>query len=227
MSKERPYFKFRCDEWLTGDVTLELFSVQGLFTSICAYYWKKNCSTTIAKLKRRYSTATEEMWQTLVDENIMKCDDSGLISINFLDEQWKEMDDNHQTKAEAGRKGAKKRWGNNSTPKKVPLAKHGNREVEREKEKEKKKKYGIFKNVTLKDSEVKKLGEDFGKEKASAAVKFLSEYREEKGYRNKSDYLSIRRWVLKAVDEQKKNPGKSTGSFEIAEESPYTESTDE
>jgi len=114
MSKERPYFKFTCDSWLTGDITLEDFSLQGLFASACAYYWKKDCKMSMAKLKRRYSSATDEMWKTLLDEDIIKECTSGVISISFLDRQWNEMDNAHKEKSDAGKKGAEKRWGSHS-----------------------------------------------------------------------------------------------------------------
>jgi hypothetical protein len=70
--------------------------------------------------------------------------------------------------------------------------------------KEPKKQRGEFKNVLLTDSESRKLIEEYGEVKATMCVNFLSAYREEKGYKNKSDYLSIRRWVVRAVDEKPK-----------------------
>jgi hypothetical protein len=72
---------------------------------------------------------------------------------------------------------------------------------------EAKKQRGEFKNVLLTDTESKKLIEEYGKEKAQACVNFLSAYREEKGYKNRSDYLSIRRWVANAVDETSAKKG--------------------
>jgi len=40
-----------------------------------------------------------------------------------------------------------------------------------------------------------------------AAIEFLSGYIEEKGYKSKSHYLAIRRWVIDAVSKQKKQTG--------------------
>ena len=68
--------------------------------------------------------------------------------------------------------------------------------------KQSKKKYGEFNNVLLTDEEAEKLHNDYG-EDAIGIVEFLSSYRAEKGYKNKSDYLSIKRWVANAFYEQK------------------------
>lgn len=64
-----------------------------------------------------------------------------------------------------------------------------------------KKVYGKFENVKLTDDEATKLHEEFG-EDAIGIVDFLSAYRAEKGYKNKSDYLSIKRWVVDAFYKQ-------------------------
>jgi hypothetical protein len=66
--------------------------------------------------------------------------------------------------------------------------------------------YGTFKNVTLTEEESKKLITEYGEQKANAMIDFLSAYREEKGYKNKSDYLSLRRWVSTAVDKKSDKP---------------------
>lgn len=64
-----------------------------------------------------------------------------------------------------------------------------------------KKKYGEFENVLLTDEEAQKLHNEFGDD-AIGIVDYLSSYRAEKGYKNKSDYLSIKRWVANAYFEQ-------------------------
>lgn len=57
-------------------------------------------------------------------------------------------------------------------------------------------KYGEYKNVLLKDEEYQKLLElESGKE----AIEFLSEYIEMKGYKAKSHYLAIKKWVFDAL----------------------------
>lgn len=66
-------------------------------------------------------------------------------------------------------------------------------------------KYGQYKNVLLTEKEYNTLiGMTDGKE----AIEFLSEYREYKGYKAKSDYLAIRKWVFNALKEQRQKQEK-------------------
>lgn len=60
-------------------------------------------------------------------------------------------------------------------------------------------KYGKYNNVLLtEDEHAKLLAEERGKE----AIEYFSDYRERKGYKAKSDYLSIKKWVFTALDEE-------------------------
>ena len=65
-------------------------------------------------------------------------------------------------------------------------------------------KYGSYKNVLLTEVEYNKLLKE---PNGAEAIEFLSNYREYKGYKAKSDYLAIRKWVFDALkeEEQKKN----------------------
>ena len=68
-------------------------------------------------------------------------------------------------------------------------------------------KYGEYKNVLLKDEELQKLKEEY--ENWEELIKYLDEYIEMKGYKAKSHYLCITKWVIKAVeDEQRKEKQK-------------------
>lgn len=64
----------------------------------------------------------------------------------------------------------------------------------------KKHKYGKYKNILLTDEEYKKLE---SKQDGLNAIEYLSEYREYKGYKAKSDYLAILKWVFNAMKEDK------------------------
>lgn len=66
-------------------------------------------------------------------------------------------------------------------------------------------KHGEYQHVLLTDKEMGKLIETYGKDIAERAVEFLDAYIEEKGYKAKSHYLTIRRWVIDAVKEKKNN----------------------
>lgn len=63
--------------------------------------------------------------------------------------------------------------------------------------KEKKKHYAD--NITLTESEYEKLCAEYGKDLADGSVSHLSSYKIEQGYKTKSDYLTIKRWVIDAI----------------------------
>lgn len=69
-------------------------------------------------------------------------------------------------------------------------------------------KHGEFQHVRLTDNEFKKLCDDFGIPMAHNAVVFLDEYIEMKGYKAKSHYLAIRKWVIDAVKEKEQKQSK-------------------
>lgn len=66
--------------------------------------------------------------------------------------------------------------------------------------------FGEYGHVLLTTQEYKRLVADYGNEKAKKAVQFLDEYIEEKGYKSKSHYLAIRRWVVSALGERQQAP---------------------
>lgn len=62
-------------------------------------------------------------------------------------------------------------------------------------------KHGEYGHVTLSDEEIHKLTVDYG-DLAKDAITYLDEYVEMKGYKHKSSYLAIRKWVISAVKER-------------------------
>lgn len=64
-----------------------------------------------------------------------------------------------------------------------------------------------FKNIKIKPFEFEKLCTEFTQEITEKAIKYLSAYKIEKGYKTKSDYLTIRRWVIDAVKKQNTQNG--------------------
>lgn len=86
------------------------------------------------------------------------------------------------------------------------------KEIEKDKEiesesmtrtpKESKSTFGEYKHVRLKDSELAKLVNEYGQAMTDACITFLDEYIEMKGYKAKSHYLCIRKWVIDAVKER-------------------------
>lgn len=71
-------------------------------------------------------------------------------------------------------------------------------------DKNEKKIYGEYRHVRLTESEREKLDIDFGVEKALDLITYLDEYIEMKGYKAKNHNLAIRKWVVDAVEKQKK-----------------------
>ena len=66
--------------------------------------------------------------------------------------------------------------------------------------KKKKNIYGEYKNVLLTDKEFKSLKSEYSN--YEELIKYLDEYIEMKGYKAKSHYLCIKKWVLDAVNKQ-------------------------
>lgn len=63
-------------------------------------------------------------------------------------------------------------------------------------------KYGEYKNVLLKDEELQKLKDKY--ENWKDLIQYLDEYIEMKGYKAKSHYLCITKWVVDAVKKKNK-----------------------
>lgn len=82
---------------------------------------------------------------------------------------------------------------------------------EKEEGKEVKNIYGEYRHVRLTEPEWDKLCNEYGNDKTREAIKYLDEYIEMKGYKAKSHYLALRKWVFKAVKEdQERNKPHNT-----------------
>lgn len=73
-----------------------------------------------------------------------------------------------------------------------------------ESKKAKKKTYGEYQNVRLTEKEFDSLLECYGQTNTLDFIQYLDEYIEMKGYKAKSHYLCIKKWVVDAV-KQKNN----------------------
>lgn len=69
--------------------------------------------------------------------------------------------------------------------------------------------FGEYNHVKLTTEEHRRLIEQYGEDDTAEAVRFLDEYIEEKGYKSKSHYLTMKKWVYNAVNEHR---GKRTAS---------------
>ena len=70
------------------------------------------------------------------------------------------------------------------------------------KNKPSKHKHGEYLHVLLTDDEIGKLINEYGNTMTDKLIKFLDEYIEMKGYKARSHYLAIKKWVVDAVKEQ-------------------------
>lgn len=102
MSKELPFFKFNATEWITGNISYESFELQGAFISVCAEYWNRNNTLTIAEAKLRLRNS--ELVEILIEKKYLKTKKNNLV-ISFLDEERKEITAKRLKLSESGRKG--------------------------------------------------------------------------------------------------------------------------
>jgi hypothetical protein len=71
--------------------------------------------------------------------------------------------------------------------------------------------YGEHKNLKLTNEEHLKLRSSYGDSLTEKAIQYLSNYKIEKNYKTKSDYLTLKRWVFDAVKERE-NKNAATNS---------------
>lgn len=109
MAIELPYFRFEVQSWQNGDISLEPYESQGLFISICSFYWSKDCSVTLALLQRRYSSAREvELIEKMIVLNILKHEKRhDKIEIVFLNNQYDLLSEERKRRQVAGSMGGK------------------------------------------------------------------------------------------------------------------------
>ena len=80
------------------------------------------------------------------------------------------------------------------------------------KQKPEKHQHGEYKHVLLSDDELNKLMNDYGEAETMEAIKFLDEYMEMKSYSVKSHYLAMRKWVFRAVNDEKNKSNRTYGN---------------
>lgn len=84
MAKELPYFQFEPAEYLTKDISFCSLELQGLFISVCSYYWQRSCQLTKTQILKRLNYP--EQLDQLINEGVIDCD-KDVIKIKFLDIQ--------------------------------------------------------------------------------------------------------------------------------------------
>jgi hypothetical protein len=112
MAKELPYFRFTAFEWLNDDISLESYELKGLFIDICAYYWFKDCSVTLAMLEKRFKNA-KDLIKLLFELGIIKNQEGNeFIKISFLNDQFDILSEQRKRRQLAGSKGGKQKSSN-------------------------------------------------------------------------------------------------------------------
>jgi len=110
MSKRLPYFQFEPAEWLAGDIMFCTLQAQGLFSTLQAIYWQKDCDLNLEQAIKRLKN--KELFEELISEKIIKIK-NGNIKIHFLDEQWDKLSEKSKINAKNGALGGR--------PKKVKI----------------------------------------------------------------------------------------------------------
>lgn len=105
MAQELPYFRFTVQQWQNGNISLERYELQGLFISICGYYWLQDCNATLAMLQKKFSNATI-LLNELIELRILKHENKhDKIQIDFLNKQYDLLSEKRKHRQIAGSKG--------------------------------------------------------------------------------------------------------------------------
>jgi hypothetical protein len=146
MANELPYFRFTVQAWQNGKVSLEDYNLKGLFIDVCGYYWVQDCSITIAMLEKRFRDA-KGMLKELIELEIIKVDNEGNITIEFLNEQFDLLSEKRKKRQLAGKKGGLSKSSNAKAMLKQSSSykdKDNNKDKDKDKDKKRKKKEVIF-----------------------------------------------------------------------------------
>jgi hypothetical protein len=120
--------------------------------------------------------------------------------------------DCRKEKSIKARESAHKRWNSTKTDANALQTQSEGNAIKERKVKERKLKENIINtnttlnllqnNIIISSDEFEKLKNEYSQETTENAIKYLSNYKLEKNYKTKSDYLTIKRWVIDAVKKQ-------------------------
>ena len=112
------------------------------------------------------------------------------------------------SKSESARKSASYRWKNANA---LQTQSEGNAKKERKGNEIKGNKIYYRENICLSEKEHTTLVSEFGTGDVNKFYDYLSAYKIEKSYKTKSDYLTIKRWVVDAANKQNKTLSHQNG----------------
>lgn len=124
------------------------------------------------------------------------------------------------SKSVKARESVLKRWNKDKTDTNVLPTNNGSNTIKEKKGKESKEKdnkdlYVDFSYLNLYQQNIKMLKVDYEKlciehtqQVSDTAIKILSDYKIEKGYKNKNDYLTILKWGIEAANKKLNKPNK-------------------
>ena len=147
--------------------------------------------------------------ETFTRLGMIENDEKGIYLVNF--EKHQSLDKleqiREQTRLRVAKHRAKLKENNNVTLQ-VTQSNAIDKDIDRDRDidnkkeniKEKKNKYGFYKHVLLTPTEYNKIKDEYIN--YEELIKFLDEYIEMKGYKAKSHYLCIKKWVVDAVKER-------------------------
>ena len=113
------------------------------------------------------------------------------------------------SKSESARKSASYRWKNANA---LQTQSEGNAKKERKGKEIKGNKISYRENISLSEKENTNLITEYGEKAVAELYDYLSAYKIEKSYKTKSDYLTIKRWVVDAVKKQNKTVFSQNGN---------------
>jgi hypothetical protein len=196
MAKELPYFRFTVQDWQNGKISLESYELQGLFISICGYYWINDCHLTLAMLQKKFSNA-KDMLKDLITLGILKHENRhDKIEIEFLNRQYDLLSENRKRRQSAGSKGGNA---------KAMLKQKGSyKDKDKDKDKERDSKQTLFKNSIYFDkSKFKEAFPEWSTDKLKHYYESALDWSESKGKLMKDWKATIRGWARKDEQEGK------------------------
>lgn len=102
-----------------------------------------------------------------------------------------------------------------------------NNNINNKENKKIKHKYGEFNHILLTDEELAKLKQDYGEAQTQKAIQFLDEAIEMKGYKYKSHYLALKKWVFDAMLKNNQRNGTTERKYTPSELNTLFDNLDE